>query len=144
MPDDALIHLRVPAGLKARWVRESRAASMRLTDWVVTRVERTMPRQIAIIIPANVPFSSLRLSRAADGSVELDWTPIEAICRANGVDVGIYRDSHEDHLAGLLTAWYRQHLAAGGEPDATMDDLIAEVQIEDAHGQHTSHQPGRA
>ena len=36
---DALIHLRVPAELKARWVRESRAAGMRLTDWVRERVD---------------------------------------------------------------------------------------------------------
>lgn len=41
-PNDALIHLRVPAELKARWVRESRATSMRLTDWIVSRVERPM------------------------------------------------------------------------------------------------------
>lgn len=38
MPD-ALIHLRVPASLKARWVRESRAAGMRLTDWIIKKVE---------------------------------------------------------------------------------------------------------
>lgn len=36
---EALIHLRVPAALKARWVRESRAAGMKLTDWVIKRVE---------------------------------------------------------------------------------------------------------
>lgn len=36
---DSLIHLRVPAATKARWVRESRAAGMRLTDWIVERVE---------------------------------------------------------------------------------------------------------
>ena len=35
---DALIHLRVPAEQKARWVRESRAAGMRLTDWITARV----------------------------------------------------------------------------------------------------------
>ena len=40
---DALIHLRVPAAQKARWVRKSRAAGMKLTDWIVNRVEaRTM------------------------------------------------------------------------------------------------------
>ena len=33
-----LIHLRVPAATKARWVRESRAAGMRLTDWITARV----------------------------------------------------------------------------------------------------------
>lgn len=37
---DAIIHLRVPAATKARWVRESRAAGMRLTEWIVQRVER--------------------------------------------------------------------------------------------------------
>ena len=36
---EALIHLRVPAATKARWVRESRAAGMRLTEWIVQRVE---------------------------------------------------------------------------------------------------------
>ena len=36
---DALIHLRVSPALKGRWVRESRAAGMRLTDWIVKRVE---------------------------------------------------------------------------------------------------------
>lgn len=39
---DALIHLRVPADTKARWVRDSRAAGHRLTDWIVNRVERPM------------------------------------------------------------------------------------------------------
>lgn len=38
MTTDSIIHLRAPAALKARWVRESRAASMRLTDWIVQRV----------------------------------------------------------------------------------------------------------
>lgn len=37
---DALIHLRVPAGLKAQWVRESRQAGAKLTDWIVKRLER--------------------------------------------------------------------------------------------------------
>ncbi len=37
---DALIHLRVPVELKARWVRESRAQGLRLTDWIAQRVER--------------------------------------------------------------------------------------------------------
>jgi len=39
---DALIHLRVPAATKARWVRESRQAGAKLTDWIVNRVERNM------------------------------------------------------------------------------------------------------
>lgn len=33
--NDSLIHLRVPAATKGRWIRASRAAGMRLTDWIV-------------------------------------------------------------------------------------------------------------
>jgi hypothetical protein len=55
---DALVHLRVPAALKARWVRESRAAGMRLTDWIVQRVEAQAmtTEHVAIGIPAGMKF----------------------------------------------------------------------------------------
>lgn len=43
---DALIHLRVPASLKARWVRLSRAKGQRLTDWLIERVERSMQTEV--------------------------------------------------------------------------------------------------
>lgn len=45
---EVLIHMRVPAELKASWVRESRAAGMRLTDWIVERVERTMEIEMSM------------------------------------------------------------------------------------------------
>lgn len=48
---EALIHLNVPAALKARWVRESRAVGMRLGDWILERVNRQMP---AIKIPDSL------------------------------------------------------------------------------------------
>ena len=47
---DALIHLRVPAETKARWVRESRAAGMRLTDWIVSKVEAQPMHKITPIM----------------------------------------------------------------------------------------------
>ena len=40
---DALIHLRVPAAIKARWVRESKSQDLKLTDWITKKLEaRTM------------------------------------------------------------------------------------------------------
>lgn len=39
MKTESLIHLRVPSATKGRWVRASRAAGMRLTDWIVDAVE---------------------------------------------------------------------------------------------------------
>jgi len=144
MPD-ALIHLRVPAALKGRWVRASRAAGMRLTDWIVRAVETRMEQQIALItIPEDVSFADLQYRREPDGSVSFRWEPIERICEASGLDARIFRDAPEDVVAGLIVQWYRAHLASGGARDAHMDDLIAEAAIEDSRGQHVSHAPGRA
>ena len=36
---DALIHLRVTAAIKGRWVNASRAEGLRLSDWIVKIVE---------------------------------------------------------------------------------------------------------
>lgn len=142
---DATIHLRVPAALKGRWVRASRAAGMRLTDWIIEAVEAHMERQLTrIAIPDDVQFADLRYAREADGSASFDWAPIERICEASGIDVAMFRDAPEDNVAALLIRWYTAHRANGGTPNAAMDDLIAEAMIEDAAGQPYSHQPGRA
>jgi hypothetical protein len=78
---DALIHLRVPAATKARWVRESRAAGMRLTEWIVKRVESQPMKKITpIAIPQGLAFAALRLARdPATGDVSFDTAVIERI-----------------------------------------------------------------
>lgn len=144
MTTDTII-IKAPAGTKSRWVRQSRRAGMKLSDWLVERVEaQPMKKLVAIVIPDDVPFSALKLARDADGAVSFDWAPIERICAASGLDVGLLRDQPEDALAEVLTVWYRQHLAAGGAPDPVYVDLIGEVAAEDAAGQPYSHAPGRA
>lgn len=144
---DALIHLRVPAALKARWVRDSRAAGQRLTDWIVRRVEaQTMnEKHIAIGIPPDLKFSDLKMTRDPQtGDVSFDTAVIERICEASGLPADYFMVRHEDALSKLLTIWYRAHIAAGGAPDAVQEDLIAETRAEDARGGSLSHQPGRA
>lgn len=146
MTDEALIHLRVPASVKARWVRESRAAGMRLTDWLIDRIEQSAmtTQTLMMVIPPDLQFSELRLARDASGDVSFDWAPIERICRASNVPIETFRDSPEDNVAALLTFWYRAHLEAGGAPDPVQEDLIAEAAAEDAAGQPYSHAPGLA
>lgn len=141
--DDALIHLRVPAGLKARWVRESRAAGMRLTDWIIERVEA--PQKMTMIaIPAGLDFSDLRLVRDPSGDLSFDTAAIARIEQASGLPDGHFMASPEDALGELIMQWYRMHRAAGGAPDAVAEDLIAEARAEDERGGGYSHQPGRA
>lgn len=145
MPDDALIHLRVPASLKARWVRESRAAGMRLTDWIVSKVEAQPMQSTPISIPIGMSFSALRLARGPQtGDVSFDTSVIERVEAESGLPAGFFMGQHEDAVAALITTWYSQHLAAGGERDEVADDLIAEVRAEDAAGQHNSYPAGRA
>lgn len=65
MDDDssAVIHLRVAAITKARWVRASRAAGMRLTDWIIEHVDRPAnritadpcPRCSSVVLTADGP-----------------------------------------------------------------------------------------
>lgn len=60
---DALIHLRVPAALKARWVRASQREGLKLTDWVVRAVDRPAnklaqapcPRCGSVLLAADGP-----------------------------------------------------------------------------------------
>jgi len=144
MTDDALIHLRVPAGLKARWVRESRAAGMRLTDWIIQRMETTVTKPVPISIPADLPFSALQLSRDAAGSVSFSTETIAQVERASGLPEGFFMAQDEDAIASVIVAWYSHHRTAGGDMDSVAEDLIAEVRAEDAAGQPYSHQPGSA
>lgn len=43
---DVPIHLRVPAETKARWVRESREAGQKLTDWIAEKIDGPSRRVI--------------------------------------------------------------------------------------------------
>lgn len=142
---EAIIHLRVPAATKGRWVRASRAAGLRLTDYITCAVEAYMQQQLAsVAIPEGLDFADLRLAREPDGSVSFDWGVIERICAASGLPVEILRDGPEDNVAGLIIGWYKAHLQHGGAPDPVADDLDAERIAEDAAGQNISHAPGRA
>lgn len=145
MKPDSLIHLRVPAATKGRWVRASRAAGMRLTDWIVDAVEAHMQQHLAkVAIPDNLNFSDLRLARDPDGGVSFDWAVIERICEASGLSVEMFSDASEDNVSGLIAGWYQAHRQHGGEADPVAEDLLGEVHAENAAGQHASHAPGRA
>lgn len=140
MPD-ALIHLRVPASLKARWVRLSRAKGQRLTDWLIERVERPMP-MTTLCIPPDLPFADLRIAFEPEGDLSFDADVIRRICGASGIDHKRFA-ADEDALCALVAAWYRAHRAQGGEPDPTAEAISAEIAAEDARGQRTSLNPGR-
>ena len=98
-----------------------------------------------ISIPQGMVFADLRLARDPQtGDVSFDTSVIERIERESGLPAGFFMRQPEDAVASLITTWYSEHLAAGGERDAVAGDMIAEVRAEDAAGQPYSHAPGRA
>ncbi len=98
--------------------------------------------KVAITIPDGLTYADLKLSRDADGGVSFDTAVIERVREASGLSANAL--STEDAIAGLLTTWYRAHLAEGGAPDPVQEELIAEARLEDERGGGYSHQPGRA
>lgn len=138
----AVIHLRVPASLKARWIAISRGCGQKLADWIISRVERPMSLT-TICIPQGVTFSALRLSLDPDGSLSFDAAVIKSICHASGIDTDTFVDD-EDALCALIVAWYRVHRAQGGEPDPAAEAIVSEIAAEDELGQRFSLSPGRA
>lgn len=93
---------------------------------------------LTLLVPPGLSFSDLNLAQDADG-VTFDTAVIERLCAFNGLDPDRYLRAHEDNIATLIVAWYSAHINAGGAPDATADDLIAEARTDDQ-----DHSPGRA
>lgn len=104
-----------------------------------------MPRQaMQIDIPDNISFADLKLTRDSDGMISFDWNPIERMCVANRIPVGVFIDGPEDNVCSLIVQWYAAHRKAGGAPDPVAEDLLTEVRFEDAAGQLISLPPGTA
>lgn len=98
-------------------------------------------RAVTIVIPEGLDFAALRLNREADGTVSFDADTIRRICEASGLSADDILAQAEGVVSGLIVAWYSEHRARGGGPDATAEDLILEARIE---GERGSHEPGRA
>jgi hypothetical protein len=144
MPE-SIIHLHVPATTKGRWIRLSRSAGLRLTDYIINAVEAYMHQQLVnISIPDDLEFSELRLARDADGDVSFEWPVIETICKHNKLPIELFSEEPEDNVCQLIVFWYQSHKQHGGIDDPVAEDLLRELAAEEAAGQPFSLQPGRA
>lgn len=142
---DSLIHLNVPAATKGRWIRASRSAGKKLSEWIVDIVERHMEQRLVnISIPDDLNFRDLKLGIESDGSYGFDMRVIERICDASNLPVSAFIDSPEDNITSLIMRWYELHLQNGGEPDPVMAHSFNEVLAEEKAGQSFSYPAGKA
>jgi hypothetical protein len=94
-----------------------------------------MMQKTYIVIPDDVRFEDLNLSRdPVTSMVAFDLDPLERICEANDLDISTLTGDDEDIVGGFLNAWYRAHRESGGAPDPVQEQLIAEVDAEEAFG----------
>lgn len=73
--------------------------------------------------------------------IEFDWTLVEAICDASGIDISEFRSEEGDKACSLLHQWYAEQRARGGAADPTMEDIIIEAKLEEVFGSAT-HESG--
>jgi hypothetical protein len=141
----SVIHLNVPAIKKARWVRASRAAGVKLTDYIANAVECYMKSQLLQIqIPDSIKFEDLALHMESDGSISFNTDVVNAICRASGVDIRVFEDGPEDNLSELINTWYCSHVENGGSKNPVMESMISEAKTENKLGNGFSYPAGRA
>ncbi len=99
---------------------------------------------VRIVIPTDLDFATLQLTRRRDGAVSFDMSVITKIENASGLPPGYFLNAPEDAVSSLLVHWYGLHRASGGAADPTAEDLLAEVRAEDDRGNGLSHAAGQA
>ncbi len=78
-------------------------------------------------------FSELHMARDNE-NIGYDWSLIEDICEASGIDISEFRDENENNISALIHQWYSEHRARGGAPDPVMEDIIVEAKLETTFG----------
>ena len=78
---------------------------------------------LTLKLPEGYVFSDLKLRRCEDDAIDLDMDLVKLICQINGLDFAKVLQNPGPVVTSILTVWYKSHLAAGGKPDALMEEL---------------------
>jgi hypothetical protein len=92
--------------------------------------------ELKIRLPEEIDFASLRLSRdPLTRQISFEWEPIESLCECSGIDAEIFLHGPQSNVAGLLVAWYAEHLRSGGQRDPVADQILSEAIAEAQYGE---------
>jgi len=78
---------------------------------------------LTLKLPDGYSFSDLKIRRCEADAIDLDMGLVKVICKLNGLDFGKVCQNPGPVVTTILTVWYKNHLAEGGEPDALMEEL---------------------
>jgi hypothetical protein len=90
---------------------------------------------LKILLPEEIDFASLQLTRdPLTRQISFESEPIEALCECSGIDPDIFLNGPQSNMAGLLVAWYAEHIRSGGQRDPVADQMLIEAITEAQHG----------
>lgn len=78
---------------------------------------------LTLKLPDGYTFADLRLRRCETDAIDLDMDLVQLICKLNGLDFDKVCQDPGPVVSTILTIWYKNHRAQGGQPDALMEEL---------------------
>ena len=79
--------------------------------------------QLTLKLPQGYAFTDLKVRRCDDDAIDLDMDIVKLICQLNGLDFEKACANPGPLVSTILTVWYKNHLAQGGEPDPLMESF---------------------
>jgi len=95
MNDLAIIHLTVPAAVKAAWVLRSRMAGMKLTDWVVSNMEQISIENVVSeigsgLIESPIYWKSKQTTEGVEAMIQASEAFDQALTDAQKADAALW------------------------------------------------------
>jgi len=82
-----------------------------------------LPNPLTLKLPDGHIFEDLKLRRCDDAAIDLDMDLVKKVCQLNGLDFDKVLANPGPVVSTILTVWYKNHLAEGGDPDPVMEAL---------------------
>lgn len=60
-----------------------------------------------------------------EGHILFDWSAIDRLCEASGIDSGLIRRAGSDNVARLINQWYHLHRSNGGAVDLVKEEAMS-------------------
>jgi hypothetical protein len=91
---------------------------------------------IDLKLPQGAKFSDLKVRRCDDDAIDLDMNLVQRLCQLNDWDFEKVRANPGPVISTILSVWYKQHMALGGEPDPVMESFRLQSEIAQGHPPH--------
>lgn len=98
-------------------------------------------KNIKIIIPYGLEFSSLKLKITPSEELEYDLAPLEAVARESGLAADYFATQPEREAAAVIAQWYLHHRAAGGVQDAAAEQMLRKAMQSEEPQPKSAHMP---